>query len=78
MNYVNFVTEKNLKIKKKIMSDVELRIFLKQIDVNVLKIDHSFDGNQVRACVTCNYVVRRCWLCDQCKCCCDWNVAKLV
>ena len=65
-------------MKKKLLSDIEFRVFLEKIKVNVLKIDHLFEGNKVRACVTCDYVVERCWLCDQCKYCCDWNVKQLV
>jgi hypothetical protein len=65
-------------MKNKIMSDIEFRIYLDKINVNVLKIDHYFDADKERACVSCDYVVPRCWLCDQCKSCCEWNVRQLV
>jgi hypothetical protein len=63
--------------EKKIMSDKELKEFLKTI-TDVLKIDHTFEPTALRACVTCFYIVQVCWLCDQCISCCKWNVDQLV
>jgi hypothetical protein len=62
----------------KIMSDEELRYFLKKIKVDVLKIDHLFGpSGTCRSCVACDYVTELCWLCKQCVSCCEFNVKNI-
>jgi hypothetical protein len=61
------------------MSDKELQTFLKKIKVDVLKIDHLYRPSGIcLACVACNYVTDRCWLCEQCVSCCEFNVRNIA
>ncbi len=69
-----------LQENEKIKSDEELKTFFKQCNVNVMNIIHKYEQNinQYRyACVSCDYVTVRCWLCNQCVSCCTRNVDRL-
>jgi hypothetical protein len=57
------------------MTDEELKAFLKSIHVDATKIDHAFSRSGTwRACISCSYVIDRCWLCEQCVSCCEYSV----
>ncbi len=57
--------------RSKILSDEELKHLLKRLNIDVKSVDHAYSPNPIaRACVTCDYTVARCWLCDQCVSCC--------
>ena len=67
-------------MKSYVKSDNELKLYFKTCKVDVLKIVHKYEINALKksyACVSCDYVTLRCWLCDQCKSCCLANVEKL-
>ena len=62
------------------MTDQELKEFLKEKEIDPQSIIHRFEANSkedVRSCITCDYVVLRCWLCDQCISCCKISSDKL-
>ena len=61
----------------KAMSDAELKAFIKQRNINVLSIHHKYEPSVERSCDFCNYVLRLCWLCNQCESCCLYNIDDL-
>ncbi len=61
----------------KAMSDAELKTFIKQRNINVLSIHHKYEPSVERSCDFCNYVLRLCWLCNQCESCCLYNIDDL-
>ena len=64
----------------KAMSDAELKTFIKQRNINVLSIHHKYEPSEPsveRSCDFCNYVLRLCWLCNQCESCCLYNIDDL-
>ncbi len=64
--------------KLKVMSDIDLKLFLKRINVDVKAVDHAFRPiKNTLACVTCDYVLSRCFLCDQCIACCKASTRYL-
>lgn len=63
----------------RIMSDEELKRFLKKIEVEAVKIDHLYGpSGTCLACVACEYVTDRCWLCEHCVSCCTYNVKNIL
>jgi hypothetical protein len=53
---------------------------LKEKEIDPQSIIHRFEANSkddARSCITCDYVVLRCWLCDQCISCCKISSDKL-
>ena len=69
---------KKADLNANIMNDVELKLFLKKINVDVLRLDHAYrPGTGTLACITCDYVLVRCWLCDQCLYCCKENTKNI-
>jgi hypothetical protein len=51
------------------MTDQELEEFLKEKQINPLNIGHIYEPNikeNARSCITCDFVVLRCWLCVMC------------
>jgi hypothetical protein len=63
----------------KIMSEKELKIFLKKIKVEATKIDHLYrPSGTCLACVACEYVTDRCWLCEHCVSCCTFYVENIL
>jgi hypothetical protein len=67
-------------MSNKIKSDDELKHFLKENNINILNIIHKYEPNErcaSYACVSCDYVTLRCWLCDQCISCCSYNVSLI-
>lgn len=64
---------------KKIMTDEELKMFLKKLKVDVLKIDHAYRPSETcLSCISCDYVTNRCFLCEQCITCCKLNVKNIA
>ena len=59
----------------KVFTDCELKQYLKDKQINIIKtILHPFGvGSRKGVCITCDYYVSRCWLCDQCEECCNWS-----
>ena len=60
-------------IMSKVKTDEELKIYLKDIGVDVCKILHSYRVGLEGICLNCGYFTLRCWLCDQCISCCNLN-----
>ena len=62
----------------RIMSDKEMKSFLKKIEVDVSKIDHLYGlSGTCLACVACKYMTDCCWLCKHCVSCCTCNVKHI-
>ena len=58
----------------KIMSDEEFKQHLKDLGVVIKNILHSYKfGGRELCCITCDYYLKLCWLCDQCESCCNWS-----
>ena len=67
------------KMSRIIMTDKELKSFLKKLEVDSSKIDHLYGpSGTCLACVACDYVTNRCWLCEHCVSCCTYNVKNIV
>ena len=62
-----------MKHLSKVIDDSYLKAHFKAIGVNVLNILHNYKPSKDGVCVTCDYYVVRCWLCDQCVTCCKFT-----
>lgn len=56
-----------------VMTDVELKVFLKNKNINVLDILHTYKIGLEGVCHGCDYYVKKCWLCEQCISCCNYT-----
>ncbi len=62
------------------MTDQGLKEFLKEKQIDPQNIIHRYEPNSkenAKSWITCDYVVSRCWLCDQCISCCKISNDKL-
>jgi hypothetical protein len=70
----------NFFMTRRVFSDEELKLFLQEKNIDVLKILHRYEANvwqRSLACKSCDHVTLRCWLCDRCSSCCSYNTEKL-
>ena len=54
------------------MSDEEFKQHLKDVGIKYILHKYKFEGKEL-CCITCDYNLKLCWLCDQCKSCCNWS-----
>ncbi len=73
------MTMKEPRAMPKILSDVELKSLLRELHVDVSKLEHLYDkSGTCLSCVECEYVTERCWLCERCVSCCTFNFNNIV